>query len=106
MLCPHCHRQLDAGRSACPACGRAIAGRFAAFELVAPDGRRIPLSRSLTLGRGSENDVALGDPSVSRQHARIQVENGVPMLEDAGSSHGTFLDGRVIEGAVELRAGS
>ncbi|MDX6628345.1 MAG: putative peptide zinc metalloprotease protein [Gaiellales bacterium] len=106
MLCPHCHRQLDAGRSACPSCGKAIAGRSSAFELLAPDGARIPLSRSLTLGRGSENDVTLSDPSVSRRHARVRLADGVPMLEDAGSSHGTFLNGRRIESESELRAGS
>ena len=106
MLCRYCHRQLDAGRSACRACGRAIPGRRAAFELVAPDGARIPLSRALTLGRDSENDVTLSDPSVSRRHARVSLVNGVPMLEDAGSTHGTFLDGRAIEGARELHAGS
>ena len=106
MLCPYCHRQLDAGRSACRACGKAIPGRRAAFELVAPDGARIPLTRSLTLGRGDENDVTLSDPSVSRQHARVRIAEGVPLLEDAGSSHGTFLDGSPVEGARELHAGS
>jgi putative peptide zinc metalloprotease protein len=106
VLCPHCHRQLDAGRSACPSCGKAIAGRSSAFELLAPDGARIPLSRSLTLGRDSENDITLSDPSVSRRHARVRLADGVPMLEDAGSSHGTFLDGRRIESESELRAGS
>lgn len=106
MLCPHCHRQLDAGRSACPACGKAIAGRAPAFELLAPDGARIPLSRSLTFGRDADNDVTLSDLSVSRRHARVRLADGVPMLEDAGSSHGTFLDGRRLESASELRAGS
>jgi putative peptide zinc metalloprotease protein len=106
VLCPHCHRQIDAGQSACPACGIAIRGRPAAFELLAPDGTRIPLSRSLTLGRDPANDVALSNPSVSRRHARVHLADGVPMLEDAGSSHGTFLDGRALEGARELRAGS
>ena len=106
MLCPYCHRQLDAGRSTCRACGKAIPGRRASLELVAHDGTRIPLTRSLTLGRGSESDVTLSNPSVSRQHARVRVDDGVPRLEDAGSSHGTFIDGRPVEGAEELRAGS
>ncbi len=106
MLCPYCHRQLDAGRSTCRACGKAIPGRRAALELVARDGARIPLTRSLTLGRGAENDVTLSDPSVSRQHARVVLDDGVPLLEDAASSHGTFLDGRPVEGARELHAGS
>jgi putative peptide zinc metalloprotease protein len=30
----------------------------------------------------------------------------VPTIEDAGSSHGTFVDGRALEGSRELRAGS
>jgi putative peptide zinc metalloprotease protein len=105
VLCRNCHRQLDAGRSACRHCGATIPGRHAAFELVAPDGARIPLTRALTLGRGAENDVTLSDPSVSRQHARVRLADGVPLLEDAGSSHGTFLDGRPIEGERALHAG-
>jgi putative peptide zinc metalloprotease protein len=106
VLCPYCHRKLDAGRSSCRSCGRAIPGRGGAYELIAGDGSRIPLTRTLTLGRDRENDVALDDPSVSRRHARVRLEAGVPVLEDAGSSHGTFLDGRPIDGPRELRAGS
>ena len=106
MLCPYCHRQLDAGRSTCRSCGRALPGRKASLELVAPDGARIPLTRSLTFGRDAANDVTLNDQSVSRQHARVRLADGVPLVEDAGSSHGTYLDGRAIEGPRELHAGS
>ena len=41
------------------------------YELVLPDGSRVPLTRTLTVGRARGSDVLLDDPSVSRVHARI-----------------------------------
>ncbi len=44
---------------------------------------------------------------VSRRHARIVLANGTgALIEDAGSSHGTFLDGRRVTGPVPLRDGA
>jgi putative peptide zinc metalloprotease protein len=49
----------------------------------------------LTIGRAPGVSLLLSDPSVSRMHARITAD---AVLEDAGSSHGTWLDGvRVTE---------
>src|SRR3954469_11723607 len=47
------------------------------------------------IGRAAGNAVRLADPSVSRLHARIRATaDGGATLEDAGSSYGTWLDGR------------
>ncbi|MGA7616568.1 MAG: FHA domain-containing protein [Thermoanaerobaculia bacterium] len=49
------------------------------------------------VGRGSECTVALGDVSVSRRHAIIEVNGDSAVLEDLGSTNGTLLDGVRVE---------
>ncbi|QEC48467.1 FHA domain-containing protein [Baekduia soli] len=106
MLCPSCHCQVSRGAGQCGACGRPLGTRAPALELVLADGARVALSGGLTIGRTPANTVQLADPSVSRTHARIVAANGGFTLEDAGSSHGTWLDGRRLEGGADLRAGA
>jgi putative peptide zinc metalloprotease protein len=76
------------------------------LELVLPDQTRLPLVDGLTIGRGPGNTVRLGDPSVSRVHARIAASGEGALLEDAGSSYGTWLDDRRIVAPAPLREGS
>jgi putative peptide zinc metalloprotease protein len=107
MLCPSCHCQVGRGAPYCGACGEPLGTADAPpLELGLPDGTRVVLVESLTIGRSPENAVQLEDASVSRAHASIAVADGRATLEDAGSSHGTWLDGRRVNGAVPLRAGS
>jgi putative peptide zinc metalloprotease protein len=60
----------------------------------------------MTLGRAPGSTVVLRDPAVSRHHARIRPAGARVVLEDAGSSYGTFVDGERIDGPVPLRDGS
>jgi putative peptide zinc metalloprotease protein len=78
------------------------------FDLVLPDRTRVPVVRELTIGRAHGNAVELADPSVSRAHARISPApgGGPPVLEDAGSTAGTWVDGRRVDGPVALRDGA
>lgn len=46
----------------------------------------------LVVGRSVDADVVLSDPSVSRYHAEIVDEDGVLMLNDLGSTNGSFID--------------
>ncbi|HEY5257948.1 MAG TPA: FHA domain-containing protein [Candidatus Baltobacteraceae bacterium] len=57
----------------------------------------------LVVGRSSAADVVVMDGEVSRRHARFETQNGVVYVSDAGSSNGTFLNGRRLDGAVEVR---
>lgn len=57
------------------------------------------------LGRGGDADLWLEDGGVSRRHARISVRaDGTFLIEDLGSTNGTFLDGERV-GSAELRPG-
>jgi putative peptide zinc metalloprotease protein len=107
MLCPACRRQLERGASWCGACGAPVAGAAAPLELVLADLTRVPLVADVTLGRAPGSTVVLSDPSVSRVHARISAGNGEGVvLEDAGSSHGTYVDGVRVTGPVALHDGA
>jgi adenylate cyclase len=66
---------------------------------------RVRLADGETLvGRAPECDVVLPHPTVSRQHARLQVRNGRCVLRDAGSRLGTYRNGELITSA-EIAAG-
>ena len=48
------------------------------------------------IGRSSQSDVTLDDPTLSRSHVRLSVRDGSVSVSDAGSSNGTFLDGTAV----------
>lgn len=48
----------------------------------------------LTIGRKPDNDIVLDDQSASGHHARIIQIQAVYFIEDAGSSNGTFANGK------------
>ena len=60
----------------------------------------------VTFGRGASADVSLDRPIASALHASVSVERGKVFVRDLGSTHGTFVDGRRIERAVEISPGS
>ena len=68
-----------------------------AARLVLPDETRVPLTGTLNIGRAADSEVRLDDRTVSRRHVRIGVDGDRVWIEDAGSSHGSFLDGRRLE---------
>jgi pSer/pThr/pTyr-binding forkhead associated (FHA) protein len=69
--------------------------------------RKFPLRKSSTsIGRSSRSDLTILDRSLSRQHARIFLEDGSWWVEDLGSRNGTLHNGRPVkEGPVEIRPG-
>ncbi|WP_201588026.1 FHA domain-containing protein [Psychrobacter jeotgali] len=57
----------------------------------------LTVSDSLSVGRGSDNDVVLGSKEVSRNHALLSVLNGELYVKDLNSSNGTFINDERIE---------
>src|SRR5687767_5358616 len=60
---------------------------------------------TLFIGRSPHCELAISDPSVSRQHARLNVEGTRVTIEDLGSANGVFVNGVRIRGPQALRVG-
>jgi len=57
-------------------------------------GKTFVLDRdALTIGRDPGNDIVIAEPQVSRQHTRITRQGNFLVLEDLGSTNGTFVNG-------------
>jgi DNA-binding NtrC family response regulator len=56
----------------------------------------------LLIGRGAEADIRLDDPSVSRKHARVMVQEDAVRLIDLDSRNGIRVNGAPIQGAREI----
>jgi len=57
------------------------------------------------LGRLLDNDIAIGDPEISRRHARFFLRDENVFVEDLGSTNGTFLNGERVISPQQLRKG-
>ncbi len=82
---------------------------LAKIEVRGPSGgliQTIPLGlQTFTIGRGSDQDIRIIDHTVSRNHAEIRHEGESFFVRDVGSVNGTLLNGKPLEGEVELKSG-
>lgn len=60
----------------------------------------------MTFGRAPDNTIVINDDFASSRHARIVAQNGAQVLEDLGSTNGTFVDGSRITSPVSLSIGT
>lgn len=71
-----------------------------------PKGRRFKIEPpGLTIGRGKTNDVPLADQFCSVEHANFMHRGGVTILEDKGSTNGTWVNGERIGEKIQLVPG-
>jgi pSer/pThr/pTyr-binding forkhead associated (FHA) protein len=59
----------------------------------------------IDIGRDSTNGVVINDAEISRRHARLSFQGGKYVLEDLGSTNGTFVNGQRLAGPRVLKAG-
>jgi pSer/pThr/pTyr-binding forkhead associated (FHA) protein len=72
-------------------------------SLIDPTGREHPLTGdTVTIGRAIGNDIVITSKRISREHARVRREGWRAILEDLGSTNGTFLNDERVLTPVEL----
>ncbi len=59
----------------------------------------------MTIGRDSTNEIVINDAEVSRRHSRLTFQGGKYVLEDLGSTNGTFVNGQRLAGPRVLKPG-
>jgi hypothetical protein len=68
-------------------------------------GMEYDLHDGAVLGRGDQAEIRLEDPFASSRHARIVRQGGAMVLEDLGSTNGTYLNEEVLGGPTPLHTG-
>jgi hypothetical protein len=69
-------------------------------------GTRIGLTGApVLIGRANDSTLVLEDDYASTRHARISLQDGMWVVEDLGSTNGTYLGNRKVDGPVPLEIG-
>ncbi len=63
------------------------------------------LDGEVVLGRGDRAEIRLEDPFASSRHARIYEQGNIIVIEDLGSTNGTYLNEELLETARPLHPG-
>lgn len=62
--------------------------------------------QSVLIGRAADSDLMIDtDPGVSKTHALIRLEGEIPVIEDAGSRNGTYVNNIILTSPRPLRNG-
>lgn len=105
LQCPICAQMNPPGEQYCIECGFLLSS--AAPETGAPtgvyprlrdaSGREFLLKAGENIiGRDPSSDVLINDPTVSRRHACLTIEDNHAYLQDLGSTNGTRLNGEPV----------
>jgi FHA domain-containing protein len=79
--------------------------KLAVIEGENHKGKAFELTDELIIGRGDNSHIVLNDSYVSTVHARIFARSSQFMVEDMGSTNGTYLNRRRITAPTELQRG-
>ena len=82
----------------------------AQFQFVMRSGPNVgkvyPLeAQEITIGRDNSNMVAINDVEVSRRHAKVELRGSAYVIQDLGSTNGTFVNGQRFSGIQVLNPG-
>ena len=68
-------------------------------------GMEYDIGDGAVLGRGDQAEIRLEDPFASSRHARLVRQGGIVVLEDLGSTNGTYLNEELLTGPQPLHRG-
>lgn len=68
-------------------------------------GMEYEVGEGAVLGRGDQAEIRLEDPFASSKHARLTRQGAVIVLEDLGSTNGTYLNEELVDGPRPLHPG-
>ena len=68
-------------------------------------GSAYSLAEGAVLGRGDQADIRLEDTFASSQHAQVALHGDVMVVEDLGSTNGTYLNEEPLRGPQPLHPG-
>ncbi len=106
VLCEECRDELSSPIRITPEQIILRIVRPTEAALLDPWGRVHRLEARTLVGRQIESQgLAILEPSVSRHHAHLTLDEGVWTMRDLGSANGTFHDDKLIEGAVTVKSG-
>ncbi len=70
------------------------------------EGKIIPLGmETVVVGRDQGVGLTISDPEISRKHAQISYQGGQYVIQDLGSTNGTFVNNQRLTGPYVLRPG-
>ncbi len=82
---------------------------MAVLQLVVVDGpnqgQEFDITGSYVIGRDPSSGIVLDDPEASRRHAALRPGGDGVVVEDLGSTNGTYLNRRRVTSPVELQRG-
>src|SRR6187200_592773 len=88
----------DSGQEGAQWALRFISGKYQGGEFP------LRMDREIIIGRSSDLDMVLVEDMVSRKHAKIETKGGQVIIQDLGSTNGTFVNGEKIK-KVRLKEG-
>ncbi|HEY8582955.1 MAG TPA: FHA domain-containing protein [Capillimicrobium sp.] len=92
---------LDGGDHGAPISPQLVVERAPGHE----PGLAYDIGDGAVMGRGDAAEIRLEDPFASSRHARLLRQGGVVVIEDMGSTNGTYLNEELLSGPQPLHPG-